>query len=157
MEELIPTNIEGVIINVVEKKREINLPVTMGGEQFAKWKKGKGGPFYRDLFLWAKGKEHGKYVSMEYGNEKIIVRLIDDNELDDFQSRKLIHGKLKDKSYMILLDMSKNGELNEKNGYIEENKDEDIISEISMNINPTNIPQDDDEAGSGRSISLFDD
>lgn len=158
MKDLIPTNIEGIIVNVIDKKREILLPTTMVGEQFSRWKKRKGGIFYRDLFLWIHGKDHGKYVSMEYGEEKLIVRLIDDTELDDFNSHKLIHGKIKDKPYMILLDLSENGKLNEKNGYIiEENKDEDLISEISMNINQPNIPQDEDEAGSGRSISLFDD
>lgn len=158
MKDLVPNNIEGVIINVIDKKREILIPVTMTGEQFARWKKRKGGMFYRDLFLWLNGKNHGKYVSMECGEENLIVRLIDDNELDEFNSRKLVHGKIKDKSYMILLDLSENGKLNEKNGYIdEENKDEDLLSEISMNINQPNIPQDDDEAGSGKSISLFED
>lgn len=158
MKDLIPTNIEGIVINLIDNKREIILPASMVGEQFSKWKKRKGGVFYRDLFLWIRKKDHGKYVSMESGEEKLIVRLIDDNELDSFNSKKLVHGKIKDKCYMILLDLSENGKLNEKNGYIdEENKDDDLISEISMNINQLNIPQEDDEAGSGKSISLFED
>jgi len=158
MEELIPTNIEGVNINVINKVREIALPVLMGGEQFTRWKNRKGGPFYRDLFLWANGREHGKYVSMEEGNEKLIVRLIDEDEYDDFAARKLVHGKIKDKPYMILLDLSKNADSDEKNGYIEETqKEEDLTLDHSMSINQPNIPHEDDEAGSGKSISLFDD
>lgn len=156
MEELIPTNIEGVSINVVDKVREIGLPVLMGGEQFTNWKNRKGGPFYRDLFLWANGKDHGKYVSMEEGKIKLIVRLIDEDEHDDFVARKLVHGKIKDKPYMILLDLSKNTDSDERNGYIEEIQEEDITSENSMNINQPNIPQEEDEAGSGKSVSLFD-
>jgi hypothetical protein len=157
MKDLIPTNIDGVIINVVEKRREIRLPLTMSGEQFARWKKGKGGMFYNDLSLWLLEKDHGNYISMEYGDENLIVRLIEDHELDEFSARRLIHGKIKDKSYMILLNLSGNEELDGKNGYIEESTDEDLISEISMNINQPNIPQDDDEAGSAKSISLFED
>jgi len=157
MEELVPTNIEGVSINVVNKVREIGLPLLMGGEQFTKWKNRKGGPFYRDLFLWANGREHGKYVSMEEGKEKLIVRLIDEDEYDDFAARKLVHGKIKDKPYMLLLDLSENGELKEKNGYIEEIAEVGGILDESMTINQPNIPQEDDEAGSGKSVSLFDD
>ncbi len=157
MEELIPTNIEGVFINVVNKVREIALPLLMGGEQFTRWKNGRGGPFYRDLFLWAHEKEHGKYVSVEEGDEKLIVRLIDDDEYDDFVARKLVHGKIKDKPYMILEDLSKNKESKEKNGYIKENQEKDITSENSMIINQPNIPQDNTEAGSGKSVLLFED
>lgn len=130
----------------------------MNGEQFSRWKNGRGGPFYRDLFLWANEKEYGKYVSMEGRDEKLIVRLIDEDEYDDFAARKLVHGKIKDKSFMILQDLSKNTDSEKKNRYIEETlEEEDIISENSMTINQPNIPQDDDEAGSGKSISLFDD
>jgi hypothetical protein len=157
IEELVPTNIEGVSINVVNKIREIGLPLLMGGEQFTKWKNRKAGPFYRDLFLWAKGRDHGKYVSMEEGDEKLIVRLIDENEYDDFAARKLVHGKIKDKPYMILQNLSKNQDSEEKDGYIKEILEEYITLDNSMNINQPNIPQEDDEAGSGKSISLFDD
>lgn len=131
------------------------MPINMIGEQWARWKNNKGGVLYRDIFKWTNEKEHGKYLSMESGDEKFIIRLIDEDEIEDFQARKLVHGKIKDKSYMILSNLSKNLE---EDGYIKENlEEEDILSENSMIINPPNIPQEDDEAGSGKSISLFDD
>jgi len=161
MEEIFPININGVEVNVKDNIREIALPITMTGEQFARWKaKGPGGVFYRDLFSWINGKDHGKYVHIEgeYNKDekKIgIYRLIEDEELPDFEAKRLVKGKLVDKFYMELKDLSENSENND--GYIEENQEDDIISDQSMNLNSNNIPQkEDDEANSGRSISLFD-
>lgn len=160
MEEIFPINIEGVDINVVNGIREVGLPDNMAGEQFGRWKaKGRGGVFYKDLFRWINGKDHGKYVRIEgeyTADEKkiAICRLIEEEEMEDFEEKRLVNGKFVDKFYMELIDLSEISE--KKEGYIEENIEGDIISDQSMNLKPTSIPLEDDEANSGQSISLFD-
>ena len=157
MEEMIPNSIDGVHISIVDNVRQIDLPMTMNGEQFGRWKRYRGGVFFRDLYLWNKGDEYGNYVLLEGENKKLILRLITDEEYEDFKERKLVQGKLIDKYYMELKNLSVNEESDQKLGYTDE-KDEDIISEDSMSIKPTNIPlQDDEEAGSSKSVSLFND
>ena len=160
IEEIFPINIDGVLVDVKDNIREVGLPITMTGEQFGRWKaKGRGGVFYKDLFNWINGKEHGKYVHIEgeytEDEKKIgIFRLIEDEELEDFEAKKLVNGKLVDKFYMELIDLSEFSD--NKDGYIEENQEDDITLDQSMNLNPNNIPPEEDEANSGRSISLFD-
>ena len=161
MEETFPINIDGVLVDVRDGLREVNLPTTMTGEQFGRWKaKGKGGVFYKDLFRWINGKDHGKYVRVEgeyTENEKYIAicRLIEDEELPDFEAKKLVNGKYVDKFYMELINLSEIDE--NSDGYIQEKETDDIIESQPMNLNPNNIPPlEDDEANSGRSISLFD-
>jgi hypothetical protein len=160
IEEMIPNNIDGIHISIDNGHRQIILPVMMSGEQFRKWNKGRGGVFSKDVFLWNKGKEYGNYVLLKGEDKKLILRLIEEENLEDFQARKLVQGKLVDKFYMELKNLSENAETQKNLGYIKENDQEDLTLEDSMTMKSTtnNIPPvDNDEAGSGKSISLFDD
>ena len=157
MEEIVPNKIEEVYISIEDGLRQVILPITMNGEQYTRWKRGRGGVFYRDVFLWNIDKPHGKYILMEGEGEKSVLRLIEDDEIEDFEDRKLISGKVKDKPYMKLIDLAENGEMKRNFGYIEQNDQDDITESESMIINPPNIPLEDEEANSGKSISLFDD
>jgi hypothetical protein len=158
MEELLPSNIDGVFVSISDSgKRQTLLPINMTGESYNKWKKGRGGIFHHDVFLWTNKKEHGKYLFMESGEEQIIIRLIDDNELDDFGSRKLIQGKIKDKPYMIFKNLCKVEELKGSNGYIDEIEPEELFEEEDMEQIILNIPLEEDEDHSSKSMSLFDD
>jgi len=156
MEEMLPNNIDGIHINIEDGRRVINMPPLMTGEQFGKWKKSRGGIFSKDVFRWIRGEDHGNYVLLEGEGKKLILRLIEDENLEDFKILKLVQGRLVDKFYMKFKDLS---DPEEENGYINENDQEDItLLEDSMTINSTNIPHEDDaEAGSGKSLSLFND
>ena len=161
MEKIYPIEIDGVLVEVKDGRREVSLPVTMTGEQFGRWKaKGRGGVFYKDLFGFLNEKDHGKYVHVEgeyTENEKYIAicRIIEDEELSDFEAKKLVNGKYVDKFYMELVNLSEKKE--NSNEYIQENQGNDEIESQPMNLKPNHIPPlDDEEAGSGRSISLFD-
>jgi len=153
-ESLLPTTVDEVTIKVENGKREIGLPDSMNGEKFVTWKKRRGGIFYKDVFEFSRGRDHGKYVQLIGEDLEYIVRLIDEEELEDFQVRRLIHGKIKDKPFMILHNRSEIEDFDGKDGYINENDPEE--TEDFMVINTINIPQEDEEAGSAKSISLFD-
>jgi len=155
--ELVPNVIDGVTLQIVDGRREAILPPMMTGESFHSWKKRRGGIFYRDLFLWLTGQPHGQYVQASGENLLYILRIIEDDELELFEAKKLLHGKIKDKNVMILINMFELQETEEDLGYIDEllienNEEEEdpMISKI------TNIPLEEDEANSGRSTSLFD-
>jgi hypothetical protein len=157
--EICPIVIDGIAIKIVDGRREIELPDNMIGEQFARWKKkSRGGVFFKDLFKELAGKESGKYVSVEgeYSEDKkyiSICRIIEDEEFEEFEVKKLVSGKYIDKYYMELKDLSETSE--KPNEYIQENLADEIESH-TMNLNTNHIPLEDEEAGSGRSISLFD-
>ena len=156
IEELIPNNIDGVIVSINEDgRRQTNLPFTMTGERYNKWKQDRGGVFHKDVFLWIQKKEHGKYIFMESGNEKLIVRLINDNELENFESRKLIQGKIKDKPYMIFKNLSEIEYVKEENGYIDEILSEELFETDSMKQTTSNMPPRKTEVHSSKNISLF--
>ena len=157
LEDLVPTVIDGVTIKIVDGKREISLPDNMDGDKYRTWKKRKGGAFYKDVFELTRGREHGKYVKVTGEDLEYVIRLIEEEEIEDFQARRLVHGKIKDKSFMILHNNSDTDENQEdQDGYIDENNQEDIANEHLMIVKPTNIAPDDEETGSAKSISLFD-
>lgn len=157
LEDLVPTIIDGVTISIVDGRREISLPDSMNGDKFRTWKKRRGGAFYKDVFELTRGRDHGKYVMVTGEDLEYVIRLIDEEEIEEFQARRLVHGKIKDKSFMILHNNSEIPE-NEENedGYIDENNQEDNQNEHLMIVKPTNIAPDDEETGSAKSISLFD-
>jgi hypothetical protein len=131
----------------------------MNGEKYRTWKKRRGGAFYKDVFEFTRGREHGKYVMVTGEDIEYVIRLIEEEELEDFQARRLVHGKIKDKSFMILHNNSDTPEKDEEeDGYIDENNQEDNENESEhlMIVKPTNIAPDDEETGSAKSISLFD-
>ena len=152
--DILPIYIEEITIMLIEGRREITLSDTMNGERFTNWKKRKGGAFYKDVFEFSRGRDHGKYVEITGPNLDYVVRLIEDEELEDFTVRRLVHGKIKDKPFMILENRSEIKESDEEDGYIKET--EDLTEEDQPIVLGTpNIPPEDDEANSGRSISLF--
>lgn len=157
LEDLVPTIIDGVTVSIVDGRREISLPDHMNGDKFRTWKKRKGGAFYKDVFDLTRGRDHGKYVMVTGEDLEYVIRLIEEEELEEFQARRLVHGKIKDKSFMILHNNSEIDENEEgEDGYIDENNQEDNESEHLMIVKPTNIAPDDEETGSAKSISLFD-
>jgi hypothetical protein len=157
IESLVPNNIDGVTIEIKEGRRETTLPPTMTGESFRSWKKRRGGIFYRDLFLFLTGQPHGKYIQAEGENLLYILRIIDDEELSLFETKHLVHGKIKDQNVMILKNMFETTETEADLGYIEEINQEETEEEDPMiqKINTITL-SDEDEANSGRSVSLFD-
>lgn len=158
IEEILPITIEDIIIRISNERRELGLPYGFNGDRLKTWKRRSGGILYKDLFHYLKGEDSGKYIQAEGGNILLILRLIEDEELEDFESKKLIHGKIKDKPFMLLRNLSEIEEKNNDDGYIDESNQEDDENETnSMIINNPNIPPEEEEgAGSGRSISLFD-
>ena len=156
--EIVPNKFDHVFIDIVDGSRQINIPDTMSGEGFARWKKGPGGILYKDIHRFLNGKESGKYIMVEENQSKYILRLIEDEELEIFKSLKLISGKIKDKSVMKLIDLSEIGKKDSKSGYIEENNQIDVIlTENTMSIKPNHIPQENDEDHFSQNLSLFED
>ena len=102
IKDLIPQSFNGTIVTVMNDKHTIQLPDGMDGPKFKTFRKSNGGVFNRDVLAWKRGKEHGKYVSIEGHGERKIVRLIEDDEMLLFQTLKLIKGIVKDKPYMLV-------------------------------------------------------
>lgn len=132
IKDLVPTKIEEIAIAVKDNRREIRLPYGFIAERFVTWKRRRGGVFYKDIFNWTRGREHGKYISIKGKNIDYIVRIIEDEELQDFEVRRLVHGKIKDKPFMILHNLHKTAK---KDKYIEEDL------ETPENNTESNIPQ----------------
>jgi hypothetical protein len=154
IEELCPNSINGVIVSIVNNKSEIDLPPNMTSEFFRKWIRGTGGMFSRDVSKHAKGKKSAKYILMEGEGERSILRLIDDEELELFESLKLIDGKVKDKPYMLLKNLAENQSLTTYDRYIEETP-ESVLPEEETELPNTMPPIS--EVSEGRPTALFND
>jgi hypothetical protein len=160
---LIPNTIDGVTIEVQDGRRQIHLPTTMDGERFLTWKKKRGGIFYKDVSSWLLGKVHGRYLEASGENTLLILRIIDEEDLQLFQLKRLVHGKIKDQNVMILKNLLENDSLEDESEYIKEISFEDTEEtketediEDPMIAEIINIPLEEDEANSSRSMSLFD-
>ena len=147
--EICPNIIDGVVLSIEENKRRMDLPLNMSSEGFHKWIKGRGGVFSKDITSFLKGKMTGIYILMEGEGERTIIRLIDEEELPDFESKKLINGKVKDKAYMIFKSL-KEGEplISTYSKYVEE-----TISDVILESEILNMPHDEDSLS--QSIQLF--
>jgi len=159
IKDLLPIDIDGVTIEVRDNKRQIYLPAIMNGERFVTWKKKRGGIFYKDVFLYLNGHPTGKYVEASGENILLVLRIIEDDELELFQLKRLVHGKVKDQHVMVLKNLLETGKQEEDYEYNKEiNLDEaEEETEGPIPIQNPDIPlEDEEEANSSRSLSLFD-
>ena len=147
--ELIPNVIDNVIIGNNNGHIEVFIPNDMTGDHYKKWINGKGGIFYKDINKAKINKQHGKYILLEENNEKIIARLIEDDELEFFNRIKLVDGKIKDKLYMNIRRVGIDENLTTIIRYKNENE-EDILSDNKIIISQ-NLGTSDDNQN-----SLFD-
>ena len=150
LNEICPNFVDGVVISMEEGKRRLDLPSGMSSDIFRKWLSGKGGIFSKDVFHFLKGDTSAKYILMEGEGERTILRLIEDEEFPDFETRKLVDGKVKDKAYMTLRTLKEEESLTTSSRYIVESP-EIIESE------PLDIPHQNDEDSLAQSMQLFSD
>ncbi len=135
IQDLVPINIDGFIVSIINNHHTIIIPKNVDGIQLKTWYMKRGGIFAKDLLNFLKNKSHGQYVIIKTKDTKIIVRLIEEKEIQRFKILNLIDGKIKDKCYMILKEIGK-----EKNRqlYINENDfDFETIENIFQNQHNT--------------------
>jgi len=150
IEELCPNSIDGIVISIEDGKRRMDLPSGMSSDVFRKWSNGKGGVFSKDITCFLKKKPVATYILMEGEGERTILRLIEDEDLLAFETRKLVDGKVKDKAYMVLRTLKEGESLSTSTRYIEE------IPEI-IDPDTLDIPHDDNEDNLVQSMQLFSD
>jgi len=100
--EILPNCVDDVVVSVIDNRRTVFLTPNMGKISWANWLKGRGGVFNKDVNNYLKGKSIGKYILLKDKKDQYIARIINEDEFLDFFSLKLIDGKIKDVSYMIL-------------------------------------------------------
>ena len=91
MDQLIPNNIDGIIIYMEEGRLILEIPSSMTGEGYLRWRRGRGGVFFKDL-----KSRKANYVLIEGEGEKLIARIIEEDEEIPWD------GVIKDKKIMIL-------------------------------------------------------
>lgn len=153
IKNIIPNAIDNVIISYDGEKCITILPNSMAGTNYKNWKNSRGGIFFKDVRNYFNSKKCGKYVLLNDNGVKIIARLIEEYELDIFNTLKLINGKIKDKAFMKLKtikdDILTSTQIT-KDDIEVENEPKIIIT----NENNSSASEDGDEQGN---VSLFED
>jgi hypothetical protein len=157
MSQLIPNIIDNYLVTILDGHHTIIMPSNITGMQFKAWSQGKGGIFSKDVLKHALNKKTPKYILFKTNELNCIIRIIEEDEQEYFESLKLIDGKIKDKPYMILKNLRSGEKLSNTNRYIDE---KDIIHEDDMQISISDtqkIPRDDESSDDSyvKSISLF--
>lgn len=153
--EICPNCIECVIISIADNQYLMDIPSNMVGESFKRWLQGAGGIFKKDVSQFLKGKTCGKYILMEGNDERSILRLIEEEELLEFETKRLVHGRVKDKPYMTLRNLGPEQNLTNNLRYIVENP---IVEESEEVLNENdNMPPKSEEDSLDRAVSLFPD
>jgi len=152
---LCPITIDGVKLLKREHNIEAVLPPNMIGEQYARWNRSIGGIFFRDLKRKQLGKTSGKYIKLEAGKENFIARILEGDEADTVYVKEK-SGFIGDKKYLKIKDIIEDEVSNVQIEYIEDMKAENINLHAQGSSVPLNIPPEDEESSSNRSISLFD-
>jgi len=148
--EICPNFVDGVVISIEDNQKRMDLPPAMSSDVFKKWFGGRGGVFSKDITNFLKKRPTAKYILMEGEGEKTILRLIEDEELPTFESRKLVDGIVKDKAYMILRNLNEGESLTTSSRYIEETSE--LIESESLDM-----PHLEDEDSLVQSMQLFTD
>jgi hypothetical protein len=156
MEQIIPNVIDDYLITIYDDHHTIIMPPNITGIQFKIWSQGRGGVFSKDVLHHTLNKNNSKYILIKSKDLHCIARIISEDEKSLFESLKLIDGKLKDTSYMILRNLKNGDKLTNVNKYIEE---KDIVNEEDMRISildTQKISHDEDlDNYHVESISLF--
>lgn len=151
---LIPNVIDDFIISIYEGHHTLFIPMNTTGTQFKVWRKKIGGVFSKDVLNYSYKKTHGKYVLIKSETLNCIARIISEDEELKFKTMKLIDGKIKDRSYMILKKIDNSEKISNIQRYINEKDMESDESLYIPNVIKKTIQDDDFEHHSG-SISLF--
>lgn len=163
IEEIVPNVIDDFLVTIIDNHHTLILPSTITGLQLRSWENGRGGIFSKDVLQYAlnKYKENyerttplAQYVHIKGDAINAIVRLISEEELFSFSTLKLVDGKIKDISYMILRYVKDDDVLTSNKKLI---GDKDIYTEpeiITITSSTTSNPEEDVDYHGG-SISLF--
>lgn len=154
--EIIPNVIDGFVVSLYEDHHTIVLPMNTTGTMFKIWSRGRGGIFSKDVHKYSFNKPHGKYILIEKKDFKCIARLINDDEESTFKTFKLIDGKIKDRSYMILKTLGHKDKL--ATSEVTKNEKEEIepIEVEVITTTPNVSAHDDDVNYNVGTVSLFD-
>ena len=154
IKDIIPNVIDNFLVTMIDGHHTIVLPSTITGLQLNAWLKQRGGVFSKDVLNYSLGQKYGQYIHIKGNELNCIARLITEDEEFSFSTMKLIDGKIKDISYMILRhlkedDLLTNTQKNiiEKDFYVE-------VDPIILYTSKNNSNEDDTEYHTG-SISLF--
>jgi len=150
--------IDGVKLHIIDGHIEKIISSNISGPFLKMWTNSRGGILYHDIKKYLKTNEFPRYYIMTSNDitEHLIIRLIEDDEVEHFTLRRLNNGKIKDFNYMILKDLALGFEsLQKSSEYIERlpiDNTEVEIDETDDNYIPLI-----DEASSEHNISLFKD
>jgi len=133
IKDLIPQSFKEITVTFINDQHCVMMADSMNQDKYKTFKKSNGGMFSRDTLAYSRGKESGKYLLIEGDGERKIVRIIEDEELLLFQIRKLIHGIIKDKPYMLLRKLQEGQALTSSDEYIKKNSEhEEVIEEVIL-------------------------
>ncbi|MCK9446485.1 hypothetical protein M0Q50_06400 [bacterium] len=154
IKELIPNVIDNVIVTIRDNHHAIFIPTNMPGMELRAWYKGPGGIFSKDIKNYTLGNSTGQYIIIKNNELNCIARLINEDEEELFNTLNLNHGKIKDKSYMILKCINENEKINSLQEYlININMN---IEEESLIIESEVLPEDDGlKEKEFKSVELF--
>ena len=153
IDEITPNIIAGYVVTMFEGHHTIALPMIANGQHFKTWSRGRGGVYSRDVLHHSQNKPHGKYILFKGYDKYFIARLISEDEHLAFKTLNLIHGEIKDTSYMILKHLKEGDKLTDvKQNIFNELETADDMVAISLpeqsDIKKENKPR-------GITISLF--
>ena len=157
IKQIVPNVIDNVAVCMENGEQFISPPVLMDGFKYKAWRHRKGGIFSKDVNKFCKNKSHGKYILIEDVDSKMIVRLIEDDEIVLFESYKLIDGYIKDKPYMILRKLKPEDSLTSSTVETLDIIVEEDDGESPLDFVPkgTNVFPSEEEVHIPESISLF--
>lgn len=147
--DLIPNVMGKVTITEKEGEHILYIPSDMDSVKWKKWLITAAGVFSKDFLAWLREKADPKYMMIKSSIYKTVIRLIDEEELLLFETRKLINGKIKDRYYMHLKTVGINENLHGHDRYI---KEKIIVDPNYINEKET---ENDDKNHSHHSESLF--
>lgn len=145
--DLIPNIMGNVTITERNGEHYLFIPPDMDSMKWKKWLQTSAGIFSKDFLAWLREKADPKYVMIKSATYKTAIRLIDEEELETFESLKLINGKIHDRYYMHLKTVGINQNIHGHERYIKEKK------EVNSDINEKET--EDDVNSSYHSKSLF--
>jgi hypothetical protein len=133
--EMIPMSFDDVVIHSDDGIHSLTIASYFTKDKLKLWFKGRGGIFSKDYRKFLKEDSTvGKYMLIKDGNEKLIIRIIEDEQLEDFKVAKFVDGKIGDKSYMIFKKLSKTEKITSTHiSDVDENIHHIITDEAAIN------------------------
>lgn len=144
IEDIMPLAQDNIAVYVIDNRHTIALSSNVGTIALKNFIKSRIGIYSKDIKRYTRGKSIGEYMLLTSETEKLIVRLVKDEELADFELKGFIDGKLKDSKYTVIKKLNASDDKLSSGIETFKNEDNDLLYKFTAEEIDNEVKEDEE-------------